>query len=1782
MFKFIYAFFLTLTLAIAGGSQPQTVSTDTSSIAFHLKEAHFPLEKIGSFTNKKLLTCNGLSGTFEYREKSLIFYPEKDLQSSTKYICTLNKEYFDFSVAPFVFTTEEFKVIDARLFAGGTLRIEFNDKVNLKDFKESFQIKKENKFAQTELLYSVKASQDSKSFLIHINENISQSKISLKVDKFLLTSLGRSIRKSYTQTFKADTISYVDDKTRHSMTLYDFPRFQALDDGRLAIRLYFEGSFYNNGSIKKFIKIKDIKYFTVSDSRYIYSHERKKYHLSKKSNYYVDIIADFESQKNYEIILKEGLKDNYEFQLREDKSFTITMGDREAALKFESTKPYLSTLGEVGFESTNIEKITLVVEKLLDQNYRYFLNFDLADTGSIEYLGKEVLSQSFTLDGEKNRFSKHKISLKPFMANFDSGVYRMVIHYGKDKQTSKAIYFSDLGIMAKVSNNQLFVSVSRLSTTDAVAGAKVLLYSAKNELIASGKTEADGIYIFEQKNLAQQIPSSVVVNYKKEQNFLVLDGALNGVGFPYEERLYDKYKAFIYFQSELIRPEGKLSCLINFKDKDFSSAVKMPLKVTISDPSYREIYSKAYTTNEIGALTFTLPMLKEYKTGKYRLNVHFAGRVLASKSFRVEAFMPQKLKNKIVFKKDSFTLGELMKAKLSSRYLFGAPSSGLKAEVRLNALAKNYTNKRYKNYSFNNESLRDTNKLNYFDISRQLLLDDKGEVEVALPLHVKQKVPSMLEAQMAFTVFDDGRGVSTYKRIDLYAYKYMVGVHIANQSIDKTQTAEVDTLLLDPLTQELASSPLDVLIKRFRWHYVYDANGYYRWSKEYETIENFTVSAGEHFSRKFESSGDYVIEVYDRLSGHSSSQNFSVRGWDYNPISPTNDMGKVQVAFENRPYKKAEILKLSITAPILKGRLLVSLEGEKVLWHKVIYIKKGSARLDIPLNFDFKDGLYLHTSIVRSTDTPSTLIPFRARSSHFIKPNREMHHSKITMTIPKITRSNRDITLEVHSEKDAYILVSVVDEGILQITQQEPPKPFEFFTRKADEKVAYFDLYDKVMHYLTQGKMLNFGGDSARELKKAQKHKAPDTGAKRVKPFLFWSGLIKIDKSGYTKVKLPIPAFNGQAKIVVLSLSHDSIGALSTDLIVRDDIIIKPTYPRFSLVGDTLSIPVRIFNTTSEEINARLSAQTSQELRLKELPKKITIAPKSSKLYTVQLHALAFGKGEVKITAETSNASYFHKVELPVIYADALQTYIQRGELKTSKSFEIPRQYLTKQTPANITVDISNNFLSQLKGDVNYLVGYPYGCAEQISSKLFAMLYIEDFLEDKSSDESKNILKDRESFIQSGIEKLANMQQQSGEFSYWNRGGYVNAYSSIYASDLILHVKEAGYSVSDTLIANTFKGLQRMAQGGGHYKYGNVSNFERMYASYLLSQSKKLDISLINTLYDKKIYLQHLASHYMMAAILKNAKMYKEMSQILDIIESYDLSKIHDRKVLGYDFYSRSRELALSLYLHVKNFEKNPTSQALLEATQKTASSLYSSQEKAMVMRALATYYKGETDNTVDVTLKIDGVKEHYKKSFHLESQLYKPTLAVDSKNLINYNIEVSQYLPREVKHHSVLKNTKTLNIRRSYVNDKGAKVDLNNLALGDLIYSKVEIQSPEKLENIVISDRISSCFEIINERVHAHRRTQKVRNSSSFRADYQDIRDDRILSFLSLSGNAMTYFTPLRVTTAGECKLPAITTEAMYDSRISDYDKEVDSFFVKRAHPSVAKTESNKLKQKW
>jgi hypothetical protein len=1329
------------------------------------------------------------------------------------------------------------------------------------------------------------------------------------------------------------------------------------------------------------------------------------------------------------------------------------------------------------------------------------------------------------------------------------------------------------------------VAATSLSQARPLGRARVTVYSAKNALIAEGRTDGDGVYILDREDLAERQVKSVVVEKGRDRGFLVLNKVLNDYETPLAPDATSRYRAMIYPQRKLLRPGEALHLLTMLKDKYYRSAPELPVRIRIQDPGKKTFFDQVFKTDAVGAFTLTTPIDEADKTGKYRIEALVGEKLIGRTAFSVETFLPQRIKNRILTEQERYRTGETIAAEIAADYLFGAPAAGLKAEVRLSAVATPLKLKGYEDFSFNNVAQARGNQVNYLNVKQEVVLDAAGRRRVLLPTTVDQRVPSILQGLIGATVFDDGREVAAYKEVSLYPYHQMVGIHLPEKTIRGRKAYQFRCVLVDPENGKTTRRQLFGTLKRRVWHWRVDDEGFYRWSEDYETVETFRVTPGERVERQAPESGRYLLLVADRLGGHRAGVEFRVSGWGYDPIGPTDDMAKVEIECEDRPYRKGDVIQASLQSPI-SGRLLVAVVGTHVRWHRFFNLEGNTAAIEIPLDFDFEDGLYLHACVVRPTDQPSRLLPFRAKGYRYIRPDLEAHRLAVALEAPDRTPSNRRVTFKVDAGAPAAkVLVSVVDEGILQIVDQKPPRPFAFFQRTDPQAMALYDLYDQVMHHLIEGRRLDIGGDDARLLKARKKHMAPDTGARRVKPFVFWSGLVATDADGRAEVTMAIPDFNGRAEVVALALTGEGIGAASRPMVIRDDVIVKATAPRFILAGDSLRLPVRVFNTTADPVALDLSADHSGNLSLTGLPGRISVPPQEDVLIHADLRALRHGKGSLTIAAVSAQDRYRYTVEIPVYTASVLDTRVYSGESAEPVVIDVPPEYFREGHP-RVDITVSELLLARLKGTFNHLVGYPHGCAEQTASRMLAMLNTEGLLVGADDRYSQALQRDRAQLLRAGIAKLADMQRPNGAFTYWKGGDYVNPYASVYASDILLAAKRNSFDVPDAMIRGIYAALARIVKGEDLSVRYPLSHFTRLYAAYLLAVEERLPRALVNQFYDDALYRGDLVSSYMMAAILKLTDMPQAMIKVLAEIEVFDLKAMDAGRHYDGDFYSPTRNRAFALYLHSRHFQKNRFSQALLDRVAADIDGLYSTQEQAFVLRALQAYYRDVTVGPIDVSLSVNARQQRERKPFGFSGELRDPVITLDThRGNFFYSVAVSGYLPRETRHASGLAGNR-LGVFRQYVDETGVAVDLRQVRQGDLVYARITLKASEAIANLIVSERVPACFEIVNTRLDRRPRPA-ILAEKNFRPDHVDIRDDRVLTFLRIGKpsqrapdrSTVVYYTPLRVTFTGTFQLPAVQVEAMYDSRLQDYDQQAGPVVVKAAEENDP---APSLKQSW
>ena len=711
----------------------------------------------------------------------------------------------------------------------------------------------------------------------------------------------------------------------------------------------------------------------------------------------------------------------------------------------------------------------------------------------------------------------------------------------------------------------------------------------------------------------------------------------------------------------------------------------------------------------------------------------------------------------------------------------------------------------------------------------------------------------------------------------------------------------------------------------------------------------------------------------------------------------------------------------------------------------------------------------------------------------------------------------------------------ITDVGVLDITSQKPADPLKFFDKILPDGVFDYDIYNRLTNYKVEGKTLNFGGDMtamAMEAKMA-KHASP-VDSKNVKTF---ANLISLqaDDKGEISYEFKTPnGFNSAVRVDVVANNENSMNAVNKEILVKDDVIIKPSALVYLLKGDELNANLRLINTTNEDKNLTIKVASSKNLNIKT-KENINLKPLENKAFTFKISALEAGAGEYNITISDKNSSKTAQNLLDVVNPYTISTYAKSSVFDKESMISLPKGF------HNVSIDASSSVSSVLLAASKNLVEYPYGCAEQRSSRLLALLNL------KPKDElEKN---DQKRFIASGMSELIKMQKPDGSFGYWSDLGSTNAFASIYATDVLLDLEEAGYELNKNVKQRALNSL---------LKYTNT-DIEALYAIYVSSRANVADKSVLNKIYDHKAYNTTALNKYLMAAALKLNGLNDEAKVALKDIKK---AQIADYSRDYSSFGSKMRDNAFILYLHAKYFEKNDYSDDLANFLITNLNELSSTQERAFTLRALNAYFGkdvGEKNNK-------------FKLSYNGESKEFDGLLSVSfttkdgnftiiplGENKLYATILSYAYVPLEIKHKI---EPKELDIYRTFVDEKGKELGLDSLRVNDVVYSKIVINSKAMVKNGVINEIVSSCFEPINENLSGFNKSLK----DSIELEYQSIKDDRVLSFYTLDSDKReaVLYTPYRVRLGGKCSLGAVTTENMYNERQNDYDLAQRSFTVK------------------
>src|SRR6476620_5493367 len=178
------------------------------------------------------------------------------------------------------------------------------------------------------------------------------------------------------------------------------------------------------------------------------------------------------------------------------------------------------------------------------------------------------------------------------------------------------------------------------------------------------------------------------------------------------------------------------------------------------------------------------------------------------------------------------------------------------------------------------------------------------------------------------------------------------------------------------------------------------------------------------------------------------------------------------------------------------------------------------------------------------------------------------------MKMPATMRPNSPLTVPIKlaglaSGEEARVVVAAVDVGILNLTNYKPPAPDNYYLGQRQLTAEIRDLYGQLIDGMqgTRGQ-IKTGGDSAG----AELQGSPPTQ----KPLALYSGIVTVGADGTAEISFDVPEFAGTVRVMAVAWTATKLGRATTDVTVRDPVVLTATLPRFLLNSDhgTMSMDI--------------------------------------------------------------------------------------------------------------------------------------------------------------------------------------------------------------------------------------------------------------------------------------------------------------------------------------------------------------------------------------------------------------------------------------------------------------------------------------------------------------------------------------------------------------------------------------------------------------------------------
>jgi uncharacterized protein YfaS (alpha-2-macroglobulin family) len=1416
---------------------------------------------------------------------------------------------------------------------------------------------------------------------------------------------------------------------------------------------------------------------------------------------------------------------------------------------------------------------------------------DRWDLNQLQPYIDSVYMARFNTHGKKNKRTITNIAVENIQELQKPGFYIAVMGApGQFEYREQTSYFfvSDIGLHTRLYENRMEIISSSLRTAQALPDVGILVYDMKGNILYKGFTDEKGrlnVTGFAEK------PFLITATLDKHVCFLRLTGAaLDLSGFTIDGPIFRPLDIFVYTPRDLYRPGENVELSALLRNFDGKLQETVPLNARIKRPDGREVGHFVWQPeNNLGYYHRLFRLPQDSPTGRWSLEVRInpADKNPASMFyFQVEEFLPERMKLSLETDQHLIFPEEHFKVTFTGDYLYGAPASGNRLNISTKLQRNFHPVTSLKDFHFGNPDDEMTD-------SRQELidtrLDENGKYLLSFsPLTVKPTSP--MRITVTGNLFETGgRPIARSLERTLWPAPELIGVRplFNEDQSDANTMVRFEVAKTNPDGHLLGASELQAALvkeeREYYWEYDENRGWIHNHSETHYPVyrqDLLIESGGVTVISVPVEYGFYHLDILDPMSGLMTRYRFHA-GWRSGENTDSAGPDKVGILLD-KPYYKPGDTALVTVKPPHEGEAVILVEANQLLYFQRLQVPEKGTVVEIPIdsNWDRHD-MFITAIVLRGANAERKTTPNRAIGVTHLPLDRKERKLDITLDMPESMEPEKplNVILQIQNfdpdlEKQAFVTLAMVDMGVLNITDFKTPDPFEFFFTRRGLGVDSYDIYGQVIENMEgEQATLKYGGDG--ELSDFKGGKRPIAELKILSLF---SGPVPVDHQGKAQVEFFVPDFNGRVKIMAVAFTSDKFGASEKEMIIKAPLVVELATPRFQAAGDQSMVALDIHNLSGKDQQLSVSVGTQGPLKIETGESRLFI--KDNEKITIKYPLAAtdsFGTGKIQVSAKSDTIDINRTWDLPVRPAYPGITRSDRKVFKPGEKFGVHPALgdnLMKNT-LDVHLAVSPNPPLNLENALKNLLSYPYGCLEQITSRVFPYLYLDTHVAKRYGLEPMTLTQRRE-HVEEALVRIAGMQNAGGGFSLWSDSGPEAPWLTPYVVHFFLEAKDQEFSVPDTLLQNALERLDKKLKETQSFSISlresspELLFADKAYCAYVLARLNRAPLGTLRNLFDhhRQIATTSLPLVHLGIALRLMGDKTRGNQAILE-----GTTKKPERNYYIGDYGSLLRDTAMIIHLLLRHSIEIEDFHSLvfqLDPLLKNRRYFSTQEQNALFLCDLSmTVEEKKWAGKIVIGSRTENIEvsEKYFRKLDASSLAEGIFLFSEAEFPLYVSVEVSGYpenAPEVITEHGI--------ISREYFTLEGSLLEDKPFLVGDLLLVHLKITPRETIYDGLIIDLLPAGFELENQNLAHSEKLDSIKiqdidlktEMENQQIRHMEFRDDRFIAAMELYEKQTHHLLYLvRVVTPGKYQLPAPYMEDMYRPEIRAIGKESGMIIV-------------------